>query len=412
MSAPSCRRASFSLDEKRRVLEHLRISGRVRDTIERFYPQLASERYDARRRLVLSWRRNAREILQGAATRQGAARKRMRRPKTQKPKPPRPRGLESELELQDEPISAENEHEVDEFQPIVLTRSRPRTKETQIRQVGVPDETQIRAQIQDEVQIQDEAPVQDQTEDGIQDLIASAVEQSVTKQSQLRAEEEAEIASGSGSGSGPGSDQDLEVGKSDSDLSSQDAIPAETKPAKVIKRSSFSLDEKRRVLEHLATAKNVRETIDTFYPDLPPEEFKTRRRTIWRWRKSTEQIVAGCADDKASARKKMRPQGIVCHRGPKHVEPQDVVDRLLTTAKKSELKRKSRVLRPAPPTPGLLVERQIDSLVFSALGLPPTTQFPLILPAPTSPSAVPAEAAAPTMRSLKRGEATFAIRRR
>ncbi|EGZ19970.1 hypothetical protein PHYSODRAFT_493586 [Phytophthora sojae] len=297
------RRASFSLDEKRRVLEHLRATGRVRETIACFYPQLPPEAYDARRRLVLNWRRNAREILAGASTRQGAARRRMRKPKAPKPQPPVPRGLAGD---QDEPSTGLNEREMPEFEPI---------------------------------------------------------------------------------------------------------------------RSSFSLDEKRRVLEHLAACKNVRETIDKFYPDLPPEEYNTRRRTIWRWRACAEQIVAGCADDKASARKKMRPRGIVCQRGPKSVGPQDVVDRLLTSVKKSEqraLKRKSKrpVLRPAPPAPALLAERQMDAIVFSALGLPPTTQFRPIrpAPAPATPATTTAGSASVSTRSnmhpLQRGEVSFAIRRR
>ncbi|EEY56982.1 uncharacterized protein PITG_10533 [Phytophthora infestans T30-4] len=286
MAPPPLRRCSFSLDEKRRVLEHLRASGHVRETIAHFYPTLPPGSYDARRRLVLGWRRNAREILAGASTRQGASRKRMRRPRTQRPSPPIPRGLEGEIHDHDEPFLSENEQEMADFDPI--------------------------------------------------------------------------------------------------------------------ERSSFSLDEKRRVLEHLAASKSVRETIEKFYPELPPEEFKTRRRTIWRWRQCQEQIVAGCADDKASARKKMRPRGIVCQRGgaPRHtVEPQDVVDRLLTSTNKSALQKKGdRVLRPAPPVGmPLLAERQVDTIVFSALGLPPTTQFPL---------------PGPTMRPLQQGEATFAIRRR
>ncbi|OWZ18243.1 hypothetical protein PHMEG_0007697 [Phytophthora megakarya] len=178
----------------------------------------------------------------------------------------------------------------------------------------------------------------------------------------------------------------------------------------VVKRSSFSLDEKRRVLEHLASCKSIRETIEKFYPDLPPEEFNTRRRTIWRWRQCREQIVAGCADDKASARKKMRPRGIICHRGPRHVEPQEIVGRLLTSVKKSKqrvLERKgNRVLRPAPPAG----TQQVDELVFSALGLPPTTHFSHIQPAPSNITGTATTAAA--MRPLERGEAAFAIRRR
>ncbi|KAG6580157.1 uncharacterized protein IUM83_15770 [Phytophthora cinnamomi] len=409
MASSSCpaRRSSFSLDEKRRVLEHLRATGRVRETIARFYPQLPAEAYDARRRLVLSWRRKAREILAGASTRQGAARRRMRKPKAPTPQPPRPRGLAGAQELQDEPIPTQNGQELPDFEPIVLQRGRPRKEETHFER---QDETQNSGRDQnlgkvDQIQDKEQDREQDQEdqEGGIQDLIASAVEQSVApEEEQVEAED---VEPRTGSGYGPARDQ----------------------------RTSFSLDEKRRVLEHLAACKSVRETIEKFYPDLPPEDFNTRRRTIWRWRTCAEQIVAGCADDKASARKKIRPRGIVCQRGPKQVGPQDVVDRLLTSVKKSEqraLKRRSNaVLRPAPPVPGLLAERQIDALVFSALGLPPTTRFQPIQPAPastasaaataataaatTATTATTAEASAgPTMHPLRRGEVAFAIRRR
>lgn len=421
-------RTSFSLDEKRRVLEHLRTSGRVRETIARFYPQLPAEAYDARRRLVLSWRRNAREILAGASTRQGAARRRMRKPKTPRPQPPQPRGLADAQELQDEPSPGRNEHELPEFEPILLKRGRPKTSATH----SVQDDTQNEGrdqnlgnvdEIQDDVQDQDQYQDQD-LEGGIQDLITRAVEQSVQPEEVQAQAEDSDV--GTGLGSGPGSG----AGKGDSDGDSEDSTTAATSTAAAPtavagqrrpKRSSFSLDEKRRVLEHLTACKNVRETITTFYPDLPPEEFNTRRRTIWRWRTCAEQIVAGCADDKASARKKMRPRGIVCQRGPKPaVGPQDVVDRLLTSVNKSEqraLKRKSRqpALRPAPPPPGPLAERQMDAIVFSALGLPPTTQFRPIQPAPatsTSSATAAASAESASMHPLQRGEVTFAIRRR
>jgi hypothetical protein len=381
------RRSSYSLDEKRRVLEHLRATGRVRETIQAFYPQLPAERYDARRRLVLSWRRNAREILEGAATRQGAARRRMRRPKTPKPRPPIPRGLAQDGELHEGPSVAEIDPGLDELEPI-------RTQD----QILGPEPT-TPDQITD-------------PDGGIQDLIATAVEQAVARPigEQDQEQDAADIAGQDAqAGPEPSMEQD---GKSDSDKEQDMDIHAA-----VAKRASFSLDEKRRVLEDLAKTKNVRETINKFYPDLPPEEYNTRRRAIWRWRQCTEQIVAGCADDRASARKKMRPRGIVCHRGPRHVEPQDVVDRLLTTVKKSEQreveKKGNKVLRPAPAA-RLLAERQIDSLVFSSLGLPPTTQFPLTPPEPTSSAAGEASATAgvPTMRPLQRGEAAFAIRRR
>ncbi|ETL98740.1 hypothetical protein L917_04257 [Phytophthora nicotianae] len=403
MATPSLRRCSFSLDEKRRVLEHLRASGHVRDTIAHFYPTLPPESYDARRRLVLVWRRNAREIMAGAATRQGAARKRMRKLKTQRPQPPIPQGLASAIQDQNEPFLSENEHEMTEFGPSSTS--------SQLLHNAAQDDRELLDNMQN---IQE----QTQEEGGIQDLIATAVEQSTKRQEHIQMQlqpqllggqhteaEDAEIETGAGSGSSA----EMEECKSDSDNSDE-----ETEAAKG-KRSSFSLDEKRRVLEHLATVKNVRETIEKFYPDLPLEEFKTRRRTIWRWRQCKEQIVAGCADDKASARKKMRPRGIVCQRGPRCVEPQDVVDRLLTSVKKSEqrtLKRKgNRMLRPAPPATALLAERQVDAIVFSALGLPPTSQFPLCQPPPANITSTET-AAVSTMRPLQRGEATFAIRRR
>ncbi|KAK1944033.1 hypothetical protein P3T76_003945 [Phytophthora citrophthora] len=364
------RRCSFSLDEKRRVLEHLRACGHVRETIEYFYPSLPAESYDARRRLVLGWRKNAQKILQGAATRQGAARKRMRKPKRPKQRPPIPQGLADKVTEQKETFPDENDQEMDQFEPV-----------------------EHRNALQDPEQ---DAELQDQVQDepGIQDLIATAVEQSTRLQ---EAPEQPQF---------PVDDTRSESGGEGDHEQEPEAAP------KGIKRSSFSLNEKRRVLEHLATSKNARETIEKFYPDLPPEEFKTRRRTIWRWRTCREQIEAGCADDKASARKKMRPQGIVCQRGPKHVGPQDVVDRLLTSVNKAEqraLKRKgNRELRPAPAPAALLPEPQVDAIVFSALGLPPTTRFPRSesdLPTTTS------TAGASTMRPLERGN-VFAIRRR
>ncbi|KAG2834668.1 hypothetical protein PC111_g5760 [Phytophthora cactorum] len=377
VGTPPIRRCSFSLDEKRRVLEHLRASGHVRQTIAHFYPTLPPESYDTRRRLVLGWRRNAREILAGAATRQGAARKRMRKTKTHRPQPPIPRGLEVAIQDQNDPFLSENEQEMAEFDPIELRSSR-------MSSLMLQDAAQDDRELQNDMNHTQEHM---QEEGGIENLIATAVEQSTKRQEptgtqmQLQPQllggeaEDTEIETGTGSGSGA----EVEDEKSDAGSSEE-----ETEAAAKLKRSSFSLDEKRRVLEHLAASKNVRETIEKFYPDLPPEEFKTRRRTIWRWRQCKEQIVAGCADDKASARKKMRPRGIVCQRGPRRVEPQDVVDRLLTSVKKSEqraLKRKgNRVLRPAPPVGALLAERQVDAIVFSALGLPPTTQFPLIQP--------------------------------
>lgn len=159
-------------------------------------------------------------------------------------------------------------------------------------------------EIQDDV-AQDRAQDQDQ-EGGIQDIIAMAVEQSVRPEEEQVHAEDAEFETGSGSGSRAGSDGSDDE-QEESTLTAT-ALAAAAGP-RVVKRSSFSLDEKRRVLEHLAACKNVRETIDKFYPDLPPEEYNTRRRTIWRWRACAEQIVAGCADDKASARKKMRPRG-------------------------------------------------------------------------------------------------------
>ncbi|KAG6620766.1 uncharacterized protein IUM83_11579 [Phytophthora cinnamomi] len=434
MASSSCpaRRSSFSLDEKRRVLEHLRATGRVRETIARFYPQLPAEAYDARRRLVLSWRRKAREILAGASTRQGAARRRMRKPKAPTPQPPRPRGLAGAQELQDEPIPTQNGQELPDFEPIVLQRGRPRKEETHFER---QDETQNSGRDQnlgkvDQIQDKEQDREQDQEdqEGGIQDLIASAVEQSVAPEEEQVEAEDVEPRTGSGYGS------DLGSGASaDNAAETRTTTAAAAAAQRGTKRTSFSLDEKRRVLEHLAACKSVRETIEKFYPDLPPEDFNTRRRTIWRWRTCAEQIVAGCADDKASARKKIRPRGIVCQRGPKQVGPQDVVDRLLTSVKKSEqraLKRRSNaVLRPAPPVPGLLAERQIDALVFSALGLPPTTRFQPIQPAPastasaaataataaatTATTATTAEASAgPTMHPLRRGEVAFAIRRR
>ncbi|KAL3665382.1 hypothetical protein V7S43_009421 [Phytophthora oleae] len=366
------RRCSFSLDEKRRVLEHLRACGHVRETIERFYPSLPAESYDARRRLVLSWRRNAQEILQGAATRQGATRKRMRKLKTLKPQPPIPRGLADEMTGQNEPFPDENDQEMDQFEPV-----------------------EHRNTLQDPGQ---DAELQDQVQDepGIQELIATAVEQS-TRPQEAPAQPLPPVDD-TGSGSGSGSEEDHEE--------EPEAAP------RGVKRCSFSLDEKRRVLEHLAACKNVRETIDKFYPDLPPEEFKTRRRAIWRWRTCREQIEAGCADDKASARKKMRPRGIVCQRSPRHVGPQDVVDRLLASVNKAEqraLKRKgNRELRPAPAPAALLAEPQVDVLVFSALGLPPTTRFPRSEPDLSSRTTT---AGVSTMRPLERGNA-FAIRRR
>ncbi|POM65016.1 Hypothetical protein PHPALM_19359, partial [Phytophthora palmivora] len=313
MSATSPRqRTSFSLDEKRRVLEHLRGSGHVRETIERFYPQLAPESYDARRRLVLKWRRNAHEILAGAATRQGAARKRMRKARSQKSRPPMPRGLAEE---QNAPFLDESEQELGEFEPIELSRSRTTRTEMQYHQHG---ETEMQDRIQEQhMQIQDQ-------EGGIQGLIASSVEaqleQSTKKQGPLSGQTDIETEASSGRGH-----HEMEEGCDDSDVNSDERREIEAiAKQQMAKRYSFSLDEKRRVLEHLAACKNVRETIEKFYPDLPPEDFKTRRRAIWKWRKYREQIVAGCADDKASARKKMRPRGIVCQRGPRHVEPQDV----------------------------------------------------------------------------------------
>ncbi|KAG3117422.1 hypothetical protein PI125_g3782 [Phytophthora idaei] len=408
---PPIRRCSFSLDEKRRVLEHLRASGHVRQTIAHFYPTLPPESYDTRRRLVLGWRRNAREILAGAATRQGAARKRMCKPKTQRPQPPIPRGLAVATQDQNDPFLSENEQEMAEFNPIELRSSRTSS-------LMLQDAAQDDRELQNDMNHTQEHM---QEEGGIENLIATAVEQSTKRQEptgtqmQLQPQllggeaEDTEIETGTGSGSGA----EVEVEEEKSDAGSSEE---ETEAAAKLKRSSFSLDEKRRVLEHLAASKNVRETIEKFYPDLPPEEFKTRRRTIWRWRQCKEQIVAGCADDKASARKKMRPRGIVCQRGPRRVEPQDVVDRLLTSVKKSEqraLKRKgNRVLRPAPPVGALLAERQVDAIVFSALGLPPTTQFPLIQPPPAANITGTETAAVPTMRPLQRGEAAFAIRRR
>lgn len=360
------RRCSFSLDEKRRVLEHLRACGHVRETIELFYPSLPAESYDARRRLVLSWRRNAQEILQGAATRQGGARKRMRKPKRVKPRPPIPQGLADEIAEQNEPFPDENDQEMDEMEP------------------GEHRNT-LQGPEQD-VEVQD--PVQD--EPGIQSLIATAVEQS-TRLQEAPPEPQSPVEY-TGSGSGGEGDHEQEPG----------AAP------KGIKRRSFSLNEKRRVLEHLAKSKNTRETIEKFYPDLPPEEYNARRRTIWRWRTCREQIEAGCADDKASARKKMRPRGIVCQRGPRHVGPQDVVDRLLTTVNKAEQRKGKREIRPAPAPAALLAEPQVDAIVFSALGLPPTTRFPRSQPDPSSSTST---AGASTMRPLEHGNA-FAIRRR
>ncbi|KAF1788291.1 hypothetical protein GQ600_26972 [Phytophthora cactorum] len=94
VGTPPIRRCSFSLDEKRRVLEHLRASGHVRQTIAHFYPTLPPESYDTRRRLILA----------GAATRQGAARKRMRKPKRSDHKPPIPRGLAVAIQDQNDPF--------------------------------------------------------------------------------------------------------------------------------------------------------------------------------------------------------------------------------------------------------------------------------------------------------------------
>ncbi|GMF17939.1 unnamed protein product [Phytophthora lilii] len=307
----------------------------------------------------------------------------MRRPRTPRPGPPRPRGLQDESPSQDE---QDGEQGLADFEPIVL-KSR-RTKHTS--QDGTTQDEQD----------------QDQDETGIQDLIVTAVQQSV--EPQLPAEG-AETAT-----------TEAEEKKTDDDEGGGHERETEAQAASKAKRSSFSLDEKRRVLMHLAASKSVRETIEKFYPDLPPEDFNTRRRTIWRWRTCAEQIVAGCADDKASARKKMRPRGIVCHRGPRQAEPQDVVDRLLTSVKKSEqrsVKRKgNRILRPAPPVVGLLAEQQIDALVFSSLGLPPTTHFPNIQPAPED-TAGHAGVLTPTptlhtMHPLEHGEGKFAIRRR
>ncbi|KAI9992565.1 hypothetical protein PInf_017999 [Phytophthora infestans] len=401
MAPPPLRRCSFSLDEKRRVLEHLRASGHVRETIAHFYPTLPPGSYDARRRLVLGWRRNAREILAGASTRQGASRKRMRRPRTQRPSPPIPRGLEGEIHDHDEPFLSENEQEMADFDPIEVRNS---NRSSQMPQSDEEPDDAMRQNTQEQIQ----------EGGGIQGLIATAVDQS-TKRQELRGSQQTQLQ--------PQLLDDKQEGAEDADIETGTGAGArtsdeETEAAGVnkAKRSSFSLDEKRRVLEHLAASKSVRETIEKFYPELPPEEFKTRRRTIWRWRQCQEQIVAGCADDKASARKKMRPRGIVCQRGgaPRHtVEPQDVVDRLLTSANKSALQKKGdRVLRPAPPVgTSLLAERQVDAIVFSALGLPPTTQFPLVQPPPAKSSGAET-AAGPTMRPLQRGEATFAIRRR
>ncbi|KAG7385460.1 hypothetical protein PHYPSEUDO_001496 [Phytophthora pseudosyringae] len=410
-TSPRRRRCAFSLDEKRRVLEHLRACGHVRETVARFYPTLPPERYDARRRLVLSWRRRAREILAGAATRQGAARKRLRKPKTHKPQPPTPQGLADEMAEQDAPFLDENEPELDEFEPVGL-----RTGSSTLHGAG-QGERELQGHVQ---HTQDQA----QEQGGIQDLIATAVQQSTRRRGAetrlLGAEQSAAPDAETGTGSGAGRDEEEDEGASDVDAGSGEGTvenDAATCTQRVGKRCSFPLDEKRRVLEHLAATKSVRETIEKFYPDLPPEEFNTRRRTIWRWRKCREQIVAGCADDKASARKKMRPRGIVCQRRRRHVEPQHVVDRLLTSVKQSEQRasrrKGNRVLRPAPPTGALLAERQVDALVFSALGLPPTTQFPIILPAPTSTIKGSTTAASvSSMRPLQRGEATFAIRRR
>ncbi|RLN47967.1 hypothetical protein BBJ28_00025817, partial [Nothophytophthora sp. Chile5] len=144
-----------------------------------------------------------------------------------------------------------------------------------------------------------------------------------------------------------------------------------------------------------------------FYPKLTPEKFKTCRNTILNWRCNAAKIMAGGADLQASGRKKMRPRGL---KGKRVLQLEDVVTRLLPSTKKAEqyaLKKRGK------DEPQLVGQQWLDTLAFTALGLPPTTQLSSAQPPDSvDPEGSRTEASAPTMLSLKPGETQFAIRRR
>ncbi|RLN73809.1 hypothetical protein BBJ28_00006517 [Nothophytophthora sp. Chile5] len=320
----------------------------------------------------------AAQIERGCVTRQSGVRKKLRPPSRRKPLPPRPRGFGPE---ESDPSS-----ESSDLQHTEVNSQSTRTQPRESRQEGQETLVEGGAAL----------PAVSGGELGIQGLISQTLEMPRRPETSPINEEEAT------------QDENSEgLVANSKNLNEEAEIETRPRARRKATRASSSLGEKRRVLEHLAGGNKVRDTIEHFYPKLPTAQLKTRRNTILNWRHNAAKIMAGCADLQASGRRKMRPCGL---KSKRVLQPEDVVTRLLSSTKKAEqfaLKKRGK------DVPQLVGQQQLDTLVFAALGLPPTTQLSSVQP-PNSvdPEGSRTEASAPTMRPLKPGETQFAIRRR